>query len=142
MLALHRYFFWTGTMRSRFAEARAEAQAKSEEADKDAHFLVPYLPYHLAGMYTLIEGWKRLDLHDAEVDALLDAEHLKLLEAFRHGVYHFHPEYYDEKFRGFWSRGQDAVDWSTKLFVAFDQFFRKWFTEQLEQLDAVGPKPE
>lgn len=79
VLALHRYFFWAGTMRVLFGDELKKAT--SEEAVNNAHFLAPYLPYHLAGMYTVVEGWKRLDLHDAEVDVLLDAEHLKLLEA-------------------------------------------------------------
>ncbi len=89
ILALHRYFYWAGTMRVLF---RAELEkATREEEVKNAHFLAPYLPYHLAGMYTVVNGWKRLGLSDPEVDALLDADHLKLLKAFRHGVYHFHP---------------------------------------------------
>ena len=115
-------------------------KATNEQEAGNAHFLAPYLPYHLAGMYTLIEGWKRLGLHDDAVDALLDAEHLKVLEAFRHGVYHFHPEYWDEKFRGFWSRGRDAVDWSNMLFAAFKKFFDRWLAEARLDVDAREPK--
>lgn len=139
VLALHRYYYWAGSMRFRFGEELAKAT--SEDEVKNAHFLAPYLPYYLAGMYSVAAGWKRLRIRDTEVDTLLkDAGHLKLLESFRHGVYHFHPEYYDTKFRGFWARGRDALDWTEKLFAAFDKFFRRWLSEtKLEVEEAMGP---
>jgi hypothetical protein len=128
ILSLHRYFFWAGCMRGQFSE-RLRA-AKNEQDRINAHFLEPYLPCWYAGMYTLVDGWKRLQLADSGVDALLDAKRLALLERFRHGVYHFHPEYYDEKFRGFWAQGREIQNWVDELFRAFDAFFRGWFRQR------------
>jgi len=54
VLALHRYFFWTGIMRLRFDEELKRARPTSGEEIKNTHFLAPYLPYYLAGMYTLV----------------------------------------------------------------------------------------
>src|SRR5258708_4696671 len=96
VLSLHRYFGWAGHMRYRLFD-RLRETAGNEQNYVAAHFVEPYLPYWCAGMYTLVEGWKRLGLQDPRVDDLLDADHLKVLESFRHGVYHFHPEYYDQK---------------------------------------------
>jgi hypothetical protein len=125
ILALHRYFFWARTMRGRFGEERGKA--RTDEELKNAHFLAPYLPYYLAGMYTLVEGWRRLKLRDAEVDALLlDAGRLKVLEAFRHGVYHFHPE--SSVVSG--HRVRMLPSGRSGLFAAFDKFFRRWFTRK------------
>lgn len=125
MLSLHRYFIWTGHMRFQFSE-RLRA-SKTEQERWHAHFVEPYLPYWCAGMYTLVDGWKQLGLADADIDQLLDTEHLALLERFRHGVYHFHPEYYDEKFRGFWAQGREINEWLDRLWIAFDSFFRSRF---------------
>ncbi len=112
--------------------------AKNDEAIKNAHFLVPYLPYWYAGMYVVVEGWKRLELHDQEVDGLLDAKHLGLLKRFRNGVYHFHPEYYDEKFRGFWAQGREAIDWANVLWSAFNKFFLRWLDEMKRKKGIVA----
>ena len=131
ILSLHRYFFWAGCMRFQFFE-RLRA-AKNDHERSNAHFLEPYLPYYYAGMYILAEGWKRLQLADSGIDVLLDAKRLALLEHFRNGVYHFHPEYYDEKFRGFWAQGRGIHKWSDELFLAFDAFFRGWFSRRAEQ---------
>jgi hypothetical protein len=53
-----------------------------------------------AGLFVVSEGWKDLKLSDTEVDALLKSPHLEKLKRFRHGVYHYQPDYFDPALHG------------------------------------------
>jgi hypothetical protein len=129
IMALHRYFMWGGEMAGHYRTLRDEARSDQERVD--ANFLRPYMPYWFATTYILIEGWKRLQLEDVTVDALLSKqEYVKLVKRYRHGVFHFHPEYYDPKFREMWDRGHESADWVLDVWNAFDRFFRAWFEAQ------------
>jgi hypothetical protein len=132
MLSLHRYLMWAGHMRFRFGERLREAT--THEQRMEAQFVDPYLPYWCAGMHVVVEGWKRLGLSSANIERLLDGPHLRLLENFRHGVYHFHPEYYDAKFRGFWAQGAEMYGWLDQLWIAIDAFFKEWASARFPEI--------
>ena len=124
ILALHRYHVWADRMRWHLDETLRNANTEAELLS--AQFIDAYMPYWYAGLYVVVEGWKRLKLTDPEVDPLLDAEHLKILKSYRHGVFHFHPSYYDPKFRGIWAQGREAEEWVRSLDAAFGKFFERW----------------
>ena len=108
--------------------------ATDDEQRRDAQFVAPYLPYWCAGMYVLVEGRRRLGLSDPTIDQLLDPHRVRLLKEFRNGVFHFHPEYYDPKFHGFWAQGVEIHAWLDRLWIAFDAFFRQWMPKKLQEI--------
>lgn len=134
IFALHRYFIWTGYILHDLQDRMRTATTDVERSRNQ--FLQPYLPYLCAGLFVVVEGWNRLKMSDTTINRLLmNTENLKLLESYRHGVYHFHPEYYDAKFRGFWARGHEIHNWLIELWKAFDRFFSEWVSETLADRD-------
>jgi hypothetical protein len=83
----------------------------------------PYSALWLAMVYVVAEGWKELDLHDEDVDALLDSPNLDLLRRFRNGAFHFQAKYYDDRFMGLLDPSGDPAKWVTNLYDAFDRWF-------------------
>jgi hypothetical protein len=71
----------------------------------------------------VIEGWGDLDLHDDEIDGLLESPNVDLLRRYRNGVFHFQREYYDERFVGLIRDGEDVVTWVRDLNSAFGRYF-------------------
>jgi hypothetical protein len=78
-----------------------------------------YLSYWYAGLYVVCEGWQELKLSDPEIDSLLASPHLALLKRFRHGVYHFQPDYFDKRLMNPFVLGKDFDDWIESLTGAF-----------------------
>jgi hypothetical protein len=97
----------------------------------EALFSHPYLSYWYGGMYVVIEGWQRLGLHDPEVDDLLTSDNVKHLERHRHGAFHYHHEYFDDKFLAMLG-APDSPKWIRDLRNALS----RWF------LDYLGVPPE
>jgi len=67
-----------------------------------------FLSYWYATLYVVVEGWRELKLSDPAVDALLTVPHLALLKRYRHGVFHFQPDYFYSRYQDFFDQGQAA----------------------------------
>jgi hypothetical protein len=138
IISLYRYFLWAQEMRALFASQLATRRWRIEvlreandarEATEDI-YLRPFMSYWLAGMYVVIEGWrKRLQLHDTEIDSLLQSPNVDLLEQFRHGSFHYRPELLTNEFMNF-----IAVDgthgWMESVADAFAQWFDRWLQQR------------
>ena len=97
-----------------------------------------YMSYWYAATYVIIEGWRELSLHDPEIDALLQSSNVDLLRRYRHGVFHFQAQYFDERFEGFIGR-KDSPIWIRKLRAALSRYFLDWFkTVEDHQTPNVG----
>lgn len=128
IFALHRYFLWSARMREMFH--RAFEKAESDFQKSDAIHREPYMPYWYSGMHVVIESWRELGLHDAEIDALLESPHVELLRRYRNGAFHYQRVYWDERFTAFLAGSDDEsaeriAEWTVRLHNAF----RRWFVE-------------
>ncbi len=123
ILTLHRYFIWANRMRTDFDECLKE-ENKSKQGNDIEQLMCMSLWY--AGLYVVCEGWQKLGLSDQTIDKLLASKNLNLLKIYRHGVYHFHKEYYGKCFDKFISEGQDVVQWVRTLNREFGRYFLEW----------------
>ncbi len=137
--ALHRYFLWADRMRvhsEEFAATRHPAAPAGPPSPADEEFFAhPYRSYWYAGTYVVIEGWRRLDLRDSEIDRLLKSPFVKALKRYRHGVFHFQPKYLDARFLEFTSAGGESATWIKQVGEAF----LRWFLKYIEELEEEEP---
>ena len=130
VFALHRYYIWANLMRTHFDTA-ALASPGSDLWSKDSIETTAYISYWYAGLYVVVSGWRRLRLRDAAIDTMLqDLEMVALLERYRHGVFHFHPEYVDERFQGFLTKGAESARWARDLNRELGRFFLEYLQQQ------------
>ena len=80
-----------------------------------------YFDYWLAGLFVFVEGYEKLGLHDAEVDALLELPTFSVLRAYRGGIYHFREKYWDDDVLAL-VRDKDAIQWCHKLNTALSKY--------------------
>jgi hypothetical protein len=138
VFALHRYFRWADVMRATYEETVVAARsteggrkplAAGQDFDEsrvrmmERAFGMPYMSYYHGGLYAVIEGWRRLALSDPTIDQLLKSPNVAKLESYRHGAFHFHPEYFDKKFLGLF-HSDEGMDWVRSLRNAFHTWFR------------------
>jgi len=135
-VVLHKYFIWCNKMRTHFDEQLGQFKPEMEWADPVALNMNLYMSYWYGGLYVVIEGWQSLGLGDAEIDELLKSSNVELLRRYRNGVFHFQHEYFDDRFTGFMTKGQNAVDWVRALNRAFGRYFLTWFESRK---DATPP---
>ena len=122
VLVLHRYFLWADRMRVHWHE-----QVKGGIDDPLQSLAEPYLAYWYAGMYVVVEGWRRLGLTDPRVDDILASPNVRLLKRFRHGVYHFQARYLDSRLMDYMTEARDSVPWIHELREALSEYFLAWF---------------
>lgn len=139
VFSLHRYFHWSSILRERFLEEErkiAEPSPDLTEVERWEHgyhsFLSDvgmYLGLWLGSLYVVCEGWQELGLSDPSVDALLASPHLPLLKRFRHGVFHFQKDFFDDRTQNFLD-DPTTFEWSGRLSDAFDAWFSAWLTSK------------
>ena len=120
LIALHRYFIWADRMRVHFETALTPDSPMLHGRLDIEPFL--YMSIWYAGMYVVIEGWRKLGLHDAGVDQMLESPNVELLRRYRNGVFHFQPDYFAERFAGFFG-SPDGPRWIRELRAAFSRYF-------------------
>ena len=124
LISLHRYYIWANKIRTHFDELLSEQEPRRAGWDIEANL---YMSYWYAGLFVVIEGWRKLQLRDSAIDPLLTSQNVDLLKRYRNGVFHFQSDYHDERFLGFIRDGQDAVAWVRAL----NQEFGRYFLERL-----------
>jgi hypothetical protein len=86
----------------------------------------------LAALYAVVEKWEEWRFADPQVDELLDEPHVRLLEKYRHVV--FHADYYDHKDMKALDDGGEVVGWAAKLAAALRDYLRRWHAEPIEHV--------
>ncbi|OGX08179.1 MAG: hypothetical protein A2Z88_03290 [Omnitrophica WOR_2 bacterium GWA2_47_8] len=127
IFTLHRYYIWANRMRVHFDEVlkkNLENKIPKNQFEIESRL---YMAYWYGGLYVVIEGWKRLELVDETVNQLLRSKNVGLLKRYRHGVFHFQPNYNDKKFLDFIVDGENCVEWIRQLNLEFGRFFLEWF---------------
>jgi hypothetical protein len=138
VFSLHRYFAWCAEMREHYLQVGMQvAPTPSFFENENAGRAFMYLSYWYAGLFVVSEGWKELKLSDPEINALLKSPHLNKLRRFRHGVYHFQPDYFDQRFMDALALGKDFDEWAESLMLAFARYFDTWIKCQTAALSAI-----
>jgi hypothetical protein len=107
-------YIWQTVMRASFyAELdSASRRGVSVKPGTDEFIRVfHYMSYCYAGLYAVIEGWRDLDLHDDEIDGLLESSNVELLRRYRHGVFVLGDDVEAHILKGFKMRVQAAERW-------------------------------
>ena len=76
-----------------------------------------------AGLYVVIEGWRKLGLEDEEVDRLLESPNVELLRRFRNGTFHYQQKYWSEKLVELIRDGEGVPQWVSELNRMFGRYF-------------------
>jgi hypothetical protein len=94
----------------------------------------------LAALYAVVERWQIWRFADSSVDQLLDEPHVRLLENFRHVI--FHADYHDHKDLPALAEHDETLEWAAKLSSAFPEYLRRWHADPVghvtEHLNRVG----
>jgi hypothetical protein len=123
---LHKYFIWASQMRSHFYYDAIPKITENLPKDRFAPEFITaetYMSFWYAELYVVVEGWRELRLSDPTVDELLKSPNVDLLKRYRHGVFHFQKNYFDDRFMAFINKGKDSVSWVSDLHDAISSYF-------------------
>ncbi len=125
---LHLLFARADYLRQRWLEASndgAQALGVEAAASFESGYSIPiwiYVTLHLASLYTVVEGWRRLNLSDSAVDAALrNGAKADQLRALRDGVFHFGAANNPAVMSILTDRAM--LDWARQLHTAFGAYF-------------------
>jgi hypothetical protein len=129
---LHRYFIWSTLLKSHFDSTLGEDWFNADEGERiwtdDGIRSYAYLSYWYSALYVVVEGWQKLDLHDQRIDELLESPNVEHLKLYRHGVFHFHEDYFNEPLTLKLIKSDDEpVAWVRTLSNELGRWFLEWF---------------
>lgn len=128
VFSLHRYFIWADRMKVHFDHVLKNTKGTNKSFGIETEL---YMSYWYAGLYVVIEGWRKLKLSDPAINDLLKSPNVDLLKKYRHYVFHYQRQYYDEKrMVPFICNGENPVKWIRELREAFSIYFLTWLKEQ------------
>lgn len=140
-IALHRYFIWCNNFENAYKQVVLNELAKGRGIQRDQidQFVISAvfnMSYWYGALYVVIEGYRKLQLRDPEVNSLLKKKRkVQLLKEYRHGVFHFQAEYWDQRFMNFVSE-QGTAEWAIRLHGAFSAFFLRETQRVKEEIGA------
>jgi hypothetical protein len=129
LYTLHRYYIWANRMRTLFDTALSKFVREEGQIDEDAKmtkFLAGdpglFMSYWYSSLYVVVEGYRKLDVHDKVIDSLISSPNTELLRRYRNGAFHFQRRYYSDRLEGFISE-QSSASWVRDLNREFGRFF-------------------
>jgi hypothetical protein len=133
---LHRYYLWSTILKDHYYEALAgpteRGEAFSLKSDEGI-VAFAYLCYWYAALYVVVEGWKKLELHDPQVDELLKSPNVEFLKLYRHNVFHFHEDYFNPHLTmPLIDSADNPVVWVRALSNELGRWFLDWFKTRRE----------
>ena len=115
-------------MRTHFEDVLAKSREMGTKAGLEDIETFMYMSFWYGELYVVVEGWRRLTLADAIVDALLeDSEMVELLRRYRNGTFHYQANYWDDRFINFIKVGRRSATWVRKLNRALGAYFLREF---------------
>jgi hypothetical protein len=112
-------------MRTHFDECLNECSKDESKYDHDMSIeLTMYMSLWYGMLYVVIEGWRKMNLKDAQVDLFLKNKNVERLKDYRNGTFHFHERYWNRKIKPFLTE-QTSADWVRKLNLEFGRYFLK-----------------
>ena len=119
VLALHRYYIWADRFRILFEGTCPElAQCPPTAEALWVHDAMLFMSYWYSSLYTVVEGWQKLQLDDPLINELLESPNVTLLRRYRNGVCHYQRQYGDPRFLDV-MESQGVVPWVRELNLAF-----------------------
>ncbi len=135
MVSLYKYFIWADRMRVHFDKTlqKDDSGPMFEDGHITKNGLIEhlYMSYWYAALYVVIEGWQELKLEDKSINSLLKSNNVDLLKRYRHGVFHYQPEYWNNRLLDFITR-EGTADWIRAIHEAFSRFFLEWARKEKE----------
>lgn len=107
----------------------SEAEREATEMAARAWFMPIFLyeSYWLASLYVLVEGWKKLQLWDPQVNRYLDGKLVDRLRRHRNGIFHFEPTYLDDGVKLMvWDRSGAWILQARAFHDALSKYFLEW----------------
>jgi hypothetical protein len=96
VFTLHRYFIVADKMRHLFDRFHLDHPGLGVDSDDWTEASV-FMNLWYGTLFVVVEGWRKLRLDDASVDACLARETMvRRLEAARNGTFHFKSKYWDD----------------------------------------------
>lgn len=126
VFTLHRYYMWSTILKGHFDAAIAGYVSRGEPfsmATDEGIVTYAYMSYWYASLWVVVEGWQKLDLHDQEIDGLLDSPNVERLKLYRHSVFHFHEDYFSKPALAIVASDDTPVEWTRALSSAFGRWF-------------------
>lgn len=128
LVALYRYFVWANNMKVHFEDTLKRTGAV-DLGSTDGFYVAMYMSLWYGCLYVVIEGWRALQLADAEIDVFLSSANVNLLRRYRNATFHYHKEYLHEKFLAFLREGEATATWVRGTHNAFATYFAREFGE-------------
>lgn len=119
--SLFRYFVWADLMRQYFDHELLQAPGTDDPFMFFSTKRGIFMTYWYGGLYVVIEGWRELDLHDSQVDLLLESGNVELLRRFRNGAFHYQRAWLDARLSDFCG-SPDSVRWVRELTRRFGEY--------------------
>jgi hypothetical protein len=137
LIRLHSYFLWSDRMRVCFAYSLRKPLVPGHTPIIQDFDQYQYMAHWYAGMYCVIEGWRKLGLSDARVTKLLRKKGMvdKLREC-RNVIYHFQGNVIDDRLTKFISYSGSA-QWIHELTKAVGDWFLQRFKVDVEAARAA-----
>lgn len=128
LVALYRYFVWANNMKVNFEDTLKRTGAV-DLGSTDGFYVAMYMSLWYGCLYVVIEGWRALQLVDADIDVFLSSANVNLLRRYRNATFHYHKEYLHEKFLAFLREGEATATWVRGMHNAFAAYFAHEFGE-------------
>ena len=129
-VSLYRHLFWADNLRMQFEtvlirdRSEMEKRLQTQQVTFEPKLLESemYLCLWLGCLYSVIEGWSRLNVDEPRINKLLEKGYKKKLYGFRNAV--FHPVDYDDvRLHALAAAGQKSLDWAREITHEFKAFF-------------------
>ena len=86
-----------------------------------------FLAHWFGALYTVVEGWQKLELTDSKIEDMLNSEYAYRLKMFRHGAYHFTDRYWHEEKFVKLLQDKNAIAWAHQLDRELSQYFTRLY---------------
>jgi hypothetical protein len=112
---LYRYYWLRANlMRDKFYSFK-----KSSEYNVDQH---TYMVFWYASLYSVVEGYQKLKLHNSSINLLLASPNLEALKKFRHSVTGFHKTYFNSSLIDSFINSSTSVVWVNCLHFSLEKY--------------------
>lgn len=114
------YWLRANLMRVQFYRALKENPTQDLDVDQQTYMNLWY-----ASLYSVVEGYKKLDLDNLEVNQLLASPNLEALRKFRHSVTEFHKRYFNQSLISPLVTSSGSVLWINNLHFSLEKYLKE-----------------
>lgn len=112
---LYRYYW----LRAHLMRDKFYSFKKSSEYNVDQH---TYMGFWYASLYSVVEGYQKLNLYNSSINLLLTSPNLESLKKFRHSVTGFHKTYFNSSLIDSFINSSTSVVWVNSLHFSLAKY--------------------